>query len=121
MKSIKINKKQKPLTDAEIKGYQNFDQLLSNHSKLVRYKEATKPLYKNWRFMTLVALISTLILVFIIDTQESSPPVNEPTSPVRKDSSINAPIQQESQDSSEMPIDKVVTKAKENNAIFTKP
>jgi hypothetical protein len=70
MDNYKIKRNPKPLTDDQINRHKDFDKLLSNHQKVHRYKDATKPLYKNIGFMSMIALVGIVVLMLLLDHKE---------------------------------------------------
>lgn len=75
MENYKIKRNPKPLSDEQINRHKDFNKLLNNQQKLYRYKDATKPLYKNFGFMSFVLLICVVLLVLVLENHEQ--PVKE--------------------------------------------
>jgi hypothetical protein len=59
------------LTDEEIEKHKDFSKLLNANLQL-KYKDATKPLYKNKKLMLFVLLLSTVLLVLYIDSVDTN-------------------------------------------------
>src|SRR4051794_28115558 len=71
MSKYKINKNKPLPSDDKIKSHMDFNKLVGDYNKIHNYKNATKPLYKNPKFLSFIALLSTVILVFIISEREN--------------------------------------------------
>jgi hypothetical protein len=65
MDNYKIKRNSTKLSDEEINRHKDFGKLIQHHKKLHRYREATKPLYKNKGFMSLMILLGVVILVLV--------------------------------------------------------
>ncbi|MBC7450153.1 MAG: energy transducer TonB [Cytophagales bacterium] len=63
-------RKDKPMpSDEEINKYKNFDQVLKK-SAIYDYKKATKPLYKNVKFVGVIAVFVAVGLIFLFESDE---------------------------------------------------
>jgi hypothetical protein len=71
MSKYKINKNKPLPTDEKIRSHMDFNKLVGDYNKIHNYKNATRPLYKNPKFLGFIALLSTVILVFIISEREN--------------------------------------------------
>jgi len=78
MEKYDIKRNPKPLTDEQINKYKDFDKLINSRSKLHKYKDVTKPLYKNWKLMSFVVLICSVLLVLILENQNTEHPAIAP-------------------------------------------
>jgi len=92
MANYKINRNKPVLSDEQINNHKDFSKVLNNHQKVLKYKDATKPLYKSKGFMGLIVLICVVLLVFVItDREENSNNVEKKDSMVtpKKETPIN--------------------------------
>jgi hypothetical protein len=71
MSKYKINKNKPLPTDEKIKSHMDFNKLVGDYNKIHNFKNATKPLYKNPKFLGFITLLSTVILLFIIIEREN--------------------------------------------------
>jgi hypothetical protein len=78
MENYKVKRNPKPLSDEQINRHKDFNKLLNNQQKLYRYKDATKPLYKNFGFLSFVLLIGVVLLVLVLENRDQ--PTTEPKS-----------------------------------------
>jgi phage pi2 protein 07 len=62
----KINRNKPLPTDEQINRHKNFSKLMSEHQKILKYKDATKPLYKNPKFFGLIMLLGIVMLVIFL-------------------------------------------------------
>lgn len=86
MTQFKINKN-KPLPSEDlINKHKDFEKLISKHQKITDYKTATKPLYKNPRFMGFVIVLGIVLLTIIITQKESEEKNTTKSDTVKKDS-----------------------------------
>ena len=94
MDNYKIKLNPKPLTDQQIDNHKDFSKLLSNQQKLHRYKDATRPLYKNIGLMSIVILIGIVLLMLILDNNEEKTPNTPDTLSVKNsDTEISKPVE----------------------------
>ena len=76
MEKFEIKRNPKPLTDEQINRHKNFDKLIGEHTKLLNYREATKPLYKSKKLLGLIIVISVVVLVIVLDETEQKKQVD---------------------------------------------
>lgn len=70
MTNYKINRNKPGLSEDQISRHKDFSKVLSDHQKVLKYKDATRPLYKNPKFMGLITLLCVVLLVFVITEKE---------------------------------------------------
>lgn len=70
MENYKIKRNPKPLSDEQINRHKDFGKLLSNQQKLHRYKDGTKPLYKNPGFLGMMVVVGAVLLMLVLDRPE---------------------------------------------------
>ncbi|HVD99945.1 MAG TPA: hypothetical protein VNB90_17170 [Cytophagaceae bacterium] len=70
MENYKIKRNPKKLTDEQINRHKDFGKLLTDQQKLYRYKDATRPLYKNWGLMGMMILVGVVLLMIMLDSAE---------------------------------------------------
>jgi hypothetical protein len=102
MENYKIKRNPKPLPDDNINRHKDFNKLLSTHKKLYSSKEATKPLYKNLGFMSMVTLIGIVLLMLVVDRSEEkeTPTAKDSVAVLKADSGIG--VQNQSQEQSNL-------------------
>jgi hypothetical protein len=71
MTNFKINKNKKDLPDELINKHKDFGKIMANHQKVTKYKDATKPLYKNPGFMSFIVILFVVTLTFILTDKEN--------------------------------------------------
>jgi outer membrane biosynthesis protein TonB len=69
MSKYEIKKNPQLPSDEEINKRKNFDKVLNN-AAMFDYKKATKPIYKNTKVLSIVAIIAAVALIFIFETHE---------------------------------------------------
>jgi hypothetical protein len=72
MTNYKINKNKAPLSTEQVLKHKDFNQVMQNYKELHNYKKATKPLYKNIKFMGFMVLLFTVTLVLVFVELEES-------------------------------------------------
>ena len=69
MSKYDIHKNKELPSDDEINKYKNFDKVMKK-AALYDYKQATKPIYKNVKVLSLVAVLVALGLIFLFESME---------------------------------------------------
>lgn len=77
MANYKINRNKPAPSDASINRHKNFGKLVNDHQKLLKYKDATRPLYKNPRFFGLITVLGVVMLVFFLNEDPKQKSQNE--------------------------------------------
>ncbi len=70
MNTYKINKNKSTLSDEQVLKHKDFKQVMDGYKELHNYKHATKPLYKNIKFLGFIVLVCTVSLVLLIVERE---------------------------------------------------
>ncbi|WP_299252792.1 energy transducer TonB [uncultured Cytophaga sp.] len=78
MSKYDIKKNPQLPSDEEINKRKNFDKVLNN-AAMFDYKKATKPVYKNTKVLSIVAVIAAVALIFIFETHEQEESVEKET------------------------------------------
>lgn len=78
MTKFKINRNKPDPDDAQISRHKDFGKLLQNHQKVSRYKDATRPLYKNRGFMSFIVVLGVVLLTYIISEREQPQSQEQP-------------------------------------------
>jgi outer membrane biosynthesis protein TonB len=89
MSKYDIKKNPQLPSDEEINKHKNFDKVLNN-AAMFDYKKATKPIYKNTKILSIVAVIAAVALIFIFEMHEQTELIEKETELV--DTIKNAPI-----------------------------
>jgi outer membrane biosynthesis protein TonB len=89
MSKYDIKKNPQLPSDEEINKHKNFDKVLNN-AAMFDYKKATKPIYKNTKVLSIVAVIAAVALIFIFETHEQEELIEKETELV--DTLKNAPM-----------------------------
>lgn len=76
MSKYDIHKDKKLPSDEEINKYKNFDKVIKK-AAVYDYKQATKPIYKNVKVLSLVAVIVAVGLIIIFETAEQEEATEE--------------------------------------------
>jgi hypothetical protein len=71
MSNYKINKNKAFPDDDKIKRHMDFNKVLGEYQKVHSYRHATKPFYKNKKFLGLIILLATVILALVIVEREN--------------------------------------------------
>src|SRR6478752_10139109 len=93
MAPYKINRNKKPLTDEQIERHKSFSSLLKTQQELHQYKSLRKPLYKNFKVLSVIVVALTVVLVMVLEyaeQEEKAPSQENKTTPV-KDSTEATP------------------------------
>ena len=78
MSKYEIKKNPQLPSDEEINKHKNFDKVL-NKAAMFDYKKATKPIYKNTKVLSIVAVIAAVTLIFIFETHEKTETLEKET------------------------------------------
>ncbi len=70
MENYNIKRNPKKLSEEDINRHKDFGKLLNNQKKLYRYRDGTKPLYRNIGFMSMMIVVGVVLLVLVIDLNE---------------------------------------------------
>ncbi len=91
MGKYKVNIDKPGISDADIEKHKNFDSLMGQYQKLHSVKHATKPLYQDKKFLSLIMLIFIVLLALFFAHEEKTDeaPGTEKDSPPALDSTIN--------------------------------
>ena len=76
MSKYDIHKNKELPSDEEINKYKNFDKVMKK-AALYDYKQATKPIYKNVKVLSIVAVIVAVGLVILFETTEQDEKTEE--------------------------------------------
>jgi hypothetical protein len=71
MSNYKINKNKSLPDDEKIRKHMDFNKILGEYNKVHSYKHATRPFYKNKKFLGFIILLATVILALIIIEKEN--------------------------------------------------
>ncbi|HXA02099.1 MAG TPA: hypothetical protein VNW99_08930 [Cytophagaceae bacterium] len=71
MNNYKINKNKSLPDDEKIRKHMDFNKVLGEYNKVHSYSHATRPFYKNKKFMGFIILLATVILAIIIIEREN--------------------------------------------------
>jgi hypothetical protein len=122
MDNYKIKRNPKPLSDEQISRHKDFNKLLGNHQKLHHFKDATKPMYKNIGFMSMMIVIGIVLLMLLLDNPGEKNAMN-----VSDDSSKVMPVENGTNQSltqdhlQKNDTDKISEKVKQQSVITTTP
>ncbi|MFN6944596.1 MAG: energy transducer TonB, partial [Cytophagaceae bacterium] len=70
MKKYKINRNKPTPGDEAIDKHKDFNKLLNDYQKVYDYKKATRPLYKDKRFLMFIISIAIVLLAIFLDGRE---------------------------------------------------
>ena len=70
MSNYKINKNKVLPDDEKIRKHMDFNKVLGEYQKVHSYRHATRPFYKNKKFLGFIILLATMILALIIIERE---------------------------------------------------
>lgn len=94
MAPYKINRNKKPLTDEQIERHKSFSSLLKTQQELHQYKALRKPLYKNYKVLSVIVVALTVVLILVLESvekdEQNPSPVNK-TTPAKRDSTEPKP------------------------------
>jgi len=94
MAPYKINRNKKPLTDEQIERHKSFSSLLKTQQELHQYKALRKPLYKNYKVLSVIVVALTVVLILVLESieqdEQNPSPVNK-TAPANRDSTEPKP------------------------------
>lgn len=76
MSKYDIHKDKKLPSDEEINKYKNFDKVIKK-AAVYDYKQATKPIYKNVKVLSIVAVIVAVSLIIVFETTEQEEATEE--------------------------------------------
>lgn len=76
MSKYDIHKDKKLPSDEEINKYKNFDKVVKK-AAVYDYKQATKPIYKNVKVLSIVAVLIAVGLIFVFETTEQEEATEE--------------------------------------------
>ena len=76
MSKYNIRKNKPAPSDEEINKYKNFDKVVKK-AAIYEYKQATRPIYKNVKFMGIVAVVVALGLIVLFENYEEKG-INKP-------------------------------------------
>jgi hypothetical protein len=71
MKNYTINKNKSLPDDEKIRKHMDFNKILGEYDKVHSYSHATKPFYKNKKFLGFIILLATIILAIVILEKEN--------------------------------------------------
>jgi hypothetical protein len=71
MSNYKINKNKSLPDDEKIRKHMDFNKVLGEYQKVHSYRHATRPFYKNKKFLGFIILLATVILALIIIEKEN--------------------------------------------------
>jgi hypothetical protein len=71
MSNYKINKNKSLPDDEKIRKHMDFNKVLGDYNKVHSYNHATRPFYKNKKFLGFIILLATVILMIIIIEREN--------------------------------------------------
>jgi len=75
MNNYKINKNKSSLSTEQVLKHKDFNKLLHEYKGVYNYKTATKPFYKNIKFLGIIVLVCTVALVvMVVDKEEDEQP-----------------------------------------------
>src|SRR6185312_3010059 len=78
MNNYKINKNKPSIGTEQVLKHKDFNKVLHEYKGLYNYKNATKPFYKNVKFLGFIVLVCTVALVvMVVDREESEEPKEE--------------------------------------------
>ena len=73
MYKYKIHRTSKPVSEEKINQHKDFGKILANYNQVYSYKKATRPLYKDVKFLGLIITIVVIILLlFLPDGKEQN-------------------------------------------------
>ncbi|MFL5730249.1 MAG: hypothetical protein ACJ75J_12255 [Cytophagaceae bacterium] len=71
MSKYKINKDKVMPDDEKIRKHMDFNKVLGEYQKVHSYRDATKPFYKNKKFLGFIILLATVLLAIVIIDREN--------------------------------------------------
>jgi hypothetical protein len=71
MSNYKINKNKSLPDDEKIRKHMDFNKVLGEYQKVHSYRHATRPFYKNKKFLGFIILLATVMLALIIIEKEN--------------------------------------------------
>jgi hypothetical protein len=110
MEKYKIKRNPKPLSDEQINRHKDFGKLLSDQQKLHRYKDGTKPLYKNPGFMAMMVILGVVLLMLVVDRpeKEGQEIPQDTVAVVKADTGLQIPLDQNTPTLSDLVTKKIV-------------
>jgi len=116
MTNYKINKNKAPLSTEQVLKHKDFTQVMQNYKELHNYKKATKPLYKNIKFLGFMVLLFTVTLVLVfVELEEPEPKAKKEVKKESPETVVDSVVKKPADtvtSTEEAPVEKIKTRNK---------